>query len=94
MASEAFQLDVMELLQKHYPRSTKGSIEDNAGAASDLAVVLGAMLAFSFRLNGEVVSRTVLEAVIKGILENAAGIDASCETFLRQEFSRLAATSH
>lgn len=89
MASEAFQLDVMELLRKHYPAATKGGIEDCAAAAHDLSMALGAMLAFAFRMNGQVVGRTILQAVVKNIIENAAAIDASCETMIREEIGKI-----
>lgn len=91
MASEAFQLDIMELLQKHYPGAIRGNIEDNAGAAHDLSIALGAMLAFAYRLNGEVVGRTVLETVIKNIVENAAAVDASAETMIREHAVKMLA---
>lgn len=89
MASEAFQLEVMALLRTHYPAAIKGGIEDNAAAAHDLSMALGAMLAFAFRMNGEVVGRTVLQSVIKNIIDNAVAIDASNETMIREEIRKI-----
>lgn len=89
MATQAFQEAVMLLIRTHHPGAMKGSIEDSARCASDLAMVLGAMLAFSFRLNGEVVGRTVLESAIRGILENAAAIDESSATMIREQIGKI-----
>lgn len=89
MASEAFQLGIMELIAKHYPGAIKGNIDDNAGAAHDLSVSIGAIVAFAYRLNGEVAGRTVLENIVRNILENATAIDASAETMIRDDIRRL-----
>jgi hypothetical protein len=37
-------------------------------------MALGAMLAFAFRLNGEVIGRTVLQTIVSRIVENATAI--------------------
>lgn len=89
MASEAFQSDVIELIRKYYPAATKGGIDDCAGAAHDLSMSIGAMVAFAFRLNGQVVGRTILQSIIKNIIENAAAIDPKSEQMIRDEIKKI-----
>lgn len=74
-ASEKFSEDVIEIIRNRYPNALRGNIGENTEAANAVAVVLGGLLAFSFRLNGEVLGRTTLQSVVKKIIESAAAID-------------------
>lgn len=74
-ASEKFSEEMIDLINKRYPRALKGEIGENTEAASAVAVVLAGLLAFSFRLNGEVIGRTTLQTVVKKLVENVAQID-------------------
>lgn len=89
MSKLAFQLAAKMLIEKYYPQAFRGGIEDSAGAASDLSMVLGALLAFSFRLNGTVVGRTILETIIKQITENAGAIDEKAGDMIRAELPKM-----
>lgn len=89
MSKASFQIAAKNLIEKHYPRALHGGIEDSAGAASDLAMVLGALLAFGFRLNGAVVGRSILETIIKQITENAAAIDQKSAEMIWAELPKL-----
>lgn len=71
----AFQKALMNLLAVHYPGATKGNVEQNDLAAGDLAMALGAILAFAYRLNGPVIGRTVLATITQKIIENTTAID-------------------
>ncbi len=89
MSKVAFQLGAKALIERHYPKALHGGVEESAAAAHDLAMVLGAIVAFSFRLNGAVAGRTVLETIIKQITENAAAIDAKSAEMIRAELPKL-----
>lgn len=89
-ASEKFQEEIVELIRKRYPKALQGDIGQNAEAAAAVAVALGGLLAFSFRMNGEVLGRTTLQSVVKTLIENAAAIDAKSAEIIRRELP----TSH
>ena len=87
-----FQEDVLNLINKHYPRAIKGSVEQNSACAAQLAMCMGGILAFAFRLNGEVIGRTVLQTMIKTIIENATAIDAKAGETIRQSLPKVVPT--
>lgn len=74
-ATTAFQREIIDLIRRHYPSAIRGDVEQNSNCAAELAMSLGAMLAFAFRLNGEVIGRTVLQTIVSRIVENATAID-------------------
>lgn len=84
-----FQEDVLNLIAKHYPRALKGSVEQNAGCAGQLAMCMGGVLAFAFRLNGEVIGRTVLQTMIQRIIENATAIDQNAGDIIRDSLPKI-----
>lgn len=88
--SEKFSEEMIELIRKRYPKALQGDIGQNAEAAGAVAVVLAGLLAFSFRMNGEVLGRTTLQSVVKTLIENAAAIDAKSGEIIRRELP----TSH
>ena len=73
-ASTAFQREILDLIRRHYPSAVRGDVEQNATCSAELTMALGAMLAFAFRLNGEVIGRTVLQTIVSRIVENATAI--------------------
>jgi len=73
-ATTAFQREIIDLIRRHYPSAIHGDVEQNATCSAELATALGAMLAFAFRLNGEVICRTVLQTIVSRIVENATAI--------------------
>lgn len=87
-----FQEDVINLIMKHYPGATKGNIEQNSAAASQLAMCMGGILAFAFRLNGEVIGRTVMQTMIRAIIENATAIDAKAGETIRLSLPKIVPT--
>lgn len=87
-----FQKDILGLIAKHYPGATKGHIEQNSVCAAQMAMAMGGILAFAFRMNGEVVGRTVLQTMIKTIIENATAIDAKAGETIRQSLPKVAPT--
>jgi hypothetical protein len=87
-----FQEDVLNLINKHYPSAIKGNVEQNAACASQLAMCMGGILAFAFRLNGEVIGRTVLQTMVKTIVENATAIDAKAGDVIRASLPKIAPT--
>lgn len=87
----AFQKDMQGLINKHYPSATRGNIEQNSQCASDLAMTMGAMLAFAFRLNGEVIGRTVLASMVQRIIECATAIDATAGDVIRNSLPKITA---
>lgn len=87
----AFQKDLLGIINKHTPGAIKGNIEQNSTAAAQLAMTLGAILAFAFRLNGEVIGRTVLQTIITTIIENAAAIDAKAGDLIRDSLPKITA---
>lgn len=87
-----FQDDIVSLIRKHFPGALKGNIEQNSACANQLAICMGGILAFAFRMNGEVVGRTVLQTMIKTIIENASAIDAKAGETIRQSLPKVAPT--
>lgn len=87
----AFQKDMQGLLNKHYPGATKGNVEQNSQCASDLAMTMGAVLAFAFRLNGEVIGRTVLATMVQRIIECATAIDETAGDVIRNSLPKVIA---
>ena len=87
-----FQEDVIGLINKHFPRAMKGDIDQNSACAAQLALAMGGILAFAFRMNGEVIGRTVLQTMIKAIIENATAIDAKAGETIRQSLPKIAPT--
>lgn len=83
-ASEKFTEELIDLIQKRYPKAMKGDIGQHAEATNAVAVAMGGLLAFSFRLNGEVFGRTTLQSVVKAIVENAAAIDSKGAEIIRK----------
>ena len=71
----AFQRELLGLINARFPGATRGNVEQNDQASAELAMALGALLAFAFRLNGEVIGRTVLNTITTKIIENATAID-------------------
>ena len=88
-----FQEDILNLMRKHYPRGLAGVVDQADACASDLAMVLGAVLAQSFRLNGEVIGRTVLQTIVQKIVENATAIDAQAGETIRNSLPKIMAPS-
>lgn len=86
-ASTAFQREILDLIRRHYPSAIRGDVEQNATCSAELAMALGAMLAFAFRLNGEVIGRTVLATITQKIIENATAIDAEAGAAIRHNLS-------
>lgn len=84
-----FNEDMINLIRKHYPKALSGDIEQNARCAADMAVAIGGMIAFGYRLNGEVVGRSVLQTVIKRIIDNAAAVDAKAAAHIRRDIPIL-----
>lgn len=85
----AFQEDVLNLIKKHYPGAIKGNIEQNSQCASELAMTMGAVLAFAFRLNGEVIGRSVLQTMVQRIIENATSIDQKAGDIIRNSLPKI-----
>lgn len=83
-ASEKFSEELIELIRKRYPKALQGDIGQHAEATNAVAVAMGGLLAFSFRLNGEVLGRTTLQSVVKTIIENASAIDAKGAEIIRK----------
>lgn len=84
-----FQEDVLNLIAKHYPGATKGNIEQNSMCAGELAMCMGGILGFAFRLNGEVIGRTVLQTMVQKIVENATAIDQRAGDVIRNSLPRI-----
>jgi hypothetical protein len=88
-----FQEDVLNLIGKHYPGATKGNVEQNSQCAGELAMCMGAILAFAFRLNGPVIGRTVLQTMVTKIVENATAIDQTAGDTIRNSLPNIIAPS-
>lgn len=84
-----FNRDVIDLIRKHYPKALQGDIEQNARCADALCVAIGGVLAFAFRLNGEVIGRTVLQTIVKRIVVDAASIDKKSGDIIRTSLPTL-----
>lgn len=82
-----FQETIIDLIKVHYPRALAGSVDQSNECAGELAMVLGGILAQSFRLNGEVIGRTVLATITQKIIENATAIDAEAGAAIRHNLS-------
>lgn len=87
--SVQFNNDLIALIQEHYPRAIKGDIEQNARCAADIAVALGGLVAFAYRLNGEVAGRSALQGIIQAIIKNVAEIDQKAAELIRKELPKL-----
>jgi hypothetical protein len=83
-ASEKFNEEILDLIKKRYQKALQGDIGQHAEATNAIAVAMGGLLAFSFRLNGEVFGRTTLQSVVKTIIENAAAIDSRGAEIIRK----------
>lgn len=79
-----FQETILDLIRVNYPRALAGSVDQSNDCAGDLAMVLGAILAQSFRLNGPVIGRTVLATITEKIVANATAIDAEAGAVIRR----------
>lgn len=86
-----FQEDVINLIGKHFPRAMKGDVEQNSLCASQLAMCMGGVLAFAFRLNGPVIGRSVLQTMIHKIVENATAIDQNAGDIIRDSLPKIIA---
>lgn len=86
-----FQEDILNLIGKHYPGATKGNLEQNNQCAGELAMCMGAILAFAFRLNGPVIGRTVLQTMVLKIIENATNIDQTAGDSIRDSLGKIMA---
>jgi hypothetical protein len=84
-----FNEDLINLIRKHYPRALQGDIEQNSRCASNIAVALGGMVAFAYRLNGQVIGRSVMQSIITSIINNAASIDQKAGDLIRQDMPKL-----
>lgn len=84
-----FQEDVLNLINKHYPGAIKGNVEQNSRCASELAMCMGGVLAFAFRLNGEVIGRSVLQTMVQKIIENATAIDQKSGDIIRDSLPKI-----
>lgn len=84
-----FQQDVLNLIAKHYPGATKGNVEQNSLCAAELAMCMGGILAFAFRLNGEVIGRSVLQTMVQRIIENATAIDQKAGDIIRNSLPKI-----
>jgi len=87
--SEKFNQELVELIRKRYPQALSGNIEQNEAVANALAVAMGGIMALAFRLNGEVIGRTVLQTMVKRIIENASTIDANAGAIIRQSIPTI-----
>jgi len=87
--AHAFNEAIIKQIGHYYPGAIKGNIEHNAAAAAALSVALGGLLAFAFRLNGEVVGRSVLQAVVSDICKNATAIDAKAGELIRANLPKV-----
>lgn len=85
----AFNQDIIKLIRQHYPKALQGDIEQNTQCANDMAVAMGALLAFAFRMNGDVIGRTVLQTMVKRIVDDATSIDAKAGAAIRQSLPKL-----
>lgn len=88
--TEEFTEDLMGLIQKHYPRALKGDIEQNSQLGSDLAVATGAVMAFAFKLNGQVIGRGAMHTIFQRIVENATAIDPAAGAMVRKSLPSIA----
>lgn len=70
-----FADDIIGLIRKHFPKALRGDVEQSERCAANLAIALGGMLAQSFRLNGPVIGRTILQTITNKIIETASAID-------------------
>ncbi len=84
-----FNTEVINLIRKHYPKALQGDIEENARCADSLCIAIGGVLAFAFRLNGEVIGRTVLQTIVKRIVVDAASIDKKSGDIIRTSLPTL-----
>jgi hypothetical protein len=84
-----FQEDVLNLINKHYPGAIKGNVEQNSACAAQLAMCMGGILAFAFRLNGEVIGRSVMHTMVTTIIENATSIDAKAGDVIRNSLPKI-----
>lgn len=87
--SETFTEELMELIRKRFPGSLSGDVKRHAEATAALTIAIGGMVAFAYRLNGEVLGRTALQEVIKGIVKNAADIDQKAAEQIRKDLPSL-----
>jgi hypothetical protein len=88
-ASEKFTEELVELIYKRYPKALQGDIGQHAEATNAMAVAIAGMIAFSFRLNGEVMARTTLQSVVKKIVETAGEIDAKAGELIKQSIPTI-----
>ena len=84
-----FQEAIIKLITEHYPKALTGGVEQSTEAGAELAMALGGIVAFAFRLNGEVAGRTVLTTIIKTIVDNAAAIDEKSADMIREQIPKL-----
>lgn len=76
LQEKEFADDIIGLIRKHFPKALRGDVEQSERCAANLATAMGGMLAQSFRLNGPVIGRTILQTMMNKITETAAAIDA------------------
>ena len=76
LLEKEFNEDIIALIMKHFPKALAGDVEQNSRAAATMATAMGGILAQSFRLNGPVIGRTVLQTMVDKIVESATAIDS------------------
>lgn len=82
-----FQETIINLIKVNFPRALAGGFDESNQCASEIALVLGAILAQTYRLNGNVIGRTVLDTIIKRIVENAAAVNPEAGAAIRHDLS-------
>lgn len=71
-----FNQAIITALAEHFPKALRGDLEQANRAAAALATAMGGLLAQTFRLNGPVIGRTVMQTMVEKIVASAAAIDS------------------
>ena len=70
-----FNQAIITALTQNFPKALRGDFEQAERAAAALATAMGGLLAQTFRLNGEVIGRTVMQTMVNKIVTSATAID-------------------
>ena len=71
-----FNQAVITALAEHFPKALRGDFEQADRAATALATAMGGLLAQTFRLNGQVIGRTIMQTMVEKIVASATAIDS------------------
>lgn len=88
-SAEEFQEDIIGLIRKHYPRALQGDMMQSDACAGQIGMALGGLLAQAYRLNGEVIGRSVYQTIITRIVETATAIDDAAGAAIRSHVPKL-----